>query len=93
MNYKQLLKEFTIFIETIPETIDFYDIWEIKAIFEKLQNNFNNLNFQQKQEYIKLVRNLKSRLNNVKITQNDPLVEKEVFILKNMIKKNGNNKL
>jgi len=90
MNYNQLLKQFTIFINTIPNKIDFYDIWEIRDIFEKLHNNFNYLNFKQKKEYLELVQKLNTILNKVKIEKNDPLVEEEVIFLKSMIKKEKN---
>jgi len=90
MNYNQLLKQFTIFINTIPNKIDFYDIWEIRDIFEELHNNYNYLNFKQKKEYLKLVQKLNTILNKVTIEKNDPLVEEEVIFLKSMIKKEKN---
>jgi phosphoenolpyruvate carboxylase len=75
--------KFTILLETIPNKIDFYDIWEIRPILEKIDSV--NLNEKEVEYFDKLLAKLNSILQKVDIEDKDPLVEDEIKWLKNYI--------
>jgi len=83
MNYNKLLKEFTILLKTIPSEVNFYDIWEIRPVLEKIDSS--SLSEKEAEYFDDLLTKLNSILEKVNIEKKDPLVENEIKWLKNYI--------
>jgi uncharacterized protein (UPF0305 family) len=85
MAYKDILKKFMILLKTIPNEVDFYDIWEIRAVIKKIEKNLTQLTKEEKKEFLKLITYLVDKLNNVKAL--DELAKKEIKILFDLAEK------
>ena len=83
MNYNKLLKQFTILLKTIPSEVNFYDIWEIRPVLEKIDSS--SLSEKEAEYFDDLLTKLNSILEKVNIEKKDPLVENEIKWLKNYI--------
>jgi len=85
MAYKNILNKFMILLETIPNKIDFYDIWEIRPVFEEIEKNLPNLTDEEKVFFLNLINKLNKKLEKVKTL--DELAKLEIEKLFNLIKK------
>jgi len=89
MDYRTILKNFTIDLETIPTSnVSFYDIWEIRPELEKLEQNLEKMPLTLRIEYESQLKKLYDKLERVSLDEKDPLVKEEVNLLKEIYYKN-----
>jgi len=83
MDYRTILKNFTIDLETIPTSnVGFYDIWEIRPELERLEKNLKKMPLTLRIEYENQLKKLYDKLEKISLDKKDPLVKEEVNLLK-----------
>ena len=87
MDYKHILKNFMIELETLPENdVGFYEIWNFRKFILDIEKNYNQLELNDKKLFYSLLNILRYKLENITF-DNDPLVENEVKFLLNLTNK------